>query len=212
MRWRRVRMTGDARLRLWSRDEHALRPRPSPFTMALHAVERRARGIRGAHVAYVIEPEVGGRSAPGRPRDGLRIPSIVTVGARRRRRKHRGGVAGADPRVASSTRREELRMPGVRECGVVRAARRAAVRESRRRRERDDQHERDVAWSRRSRHGFIPGSRPVVHTRRSSARRWLQFTVVDWVSSAMCRYRPTCPETRTSGRSCHPPSTDAPTT
>ena len=212
MRWRRVRMTGDTRLRLWSRDEHELRSRPSPFTMASHAVERRARGIRGAHVSYVIESEVGGRSAPSRPRDRLRIPPVVTVGARRGRRKHRGGIAGADARVASSARREELRMPGVRECGVVRAARRATVGESRGRRERDDERERDVGWSRRSRHGFIPGSRPVVHTRRSSARRWLQFTVVDWVSSAMCRYRPTCPETRTSGRSCHPPSTDAPTT
>ena len=210
MRRRRVRMTGDARLRLWSRDEHALRQRP--FAVASHAVERRARGIRGTRVSYVIEPQVGGRSAPGRPRDGLRIPSIVTVGARRGRRKHRGGIAGADARVASSTRRKELRMSGVRECGVVRAACRATVRESRGRRERDGQHERDVGRSRRSRHGFIPGSRPVVHTRRSSARRWLQFTVDDGVSSAMCRYRPTCPETRTSGLSSHPPSTDPPTT
>lgn len=203
-------MTADAGFRRRSRDDHSLRHRS--VAVASRAVERRTRRIRDARVSRVIEFEIARRPARIRPRDGIHILSIVAFGASRRGREHRDRIAGADSRVASCTRRKKRLMLGVRKPDVVCAARCASVGESRGRRERDDQHEPDVAWTRSPRHGFIPGSRPTSQNKRTSARRWLQFTVVDGVLPSICRYSPACADSRTSDISCNPPSTDAPAT
>jgi hypothetical protein len=178
-----MRVTADARLRPSAGDHHPLRRRFR--SVAFQTVEVRARRVAEPRVSSVIEAQVGRVSRRVTPRRQFHITAIVTLGARRGRRKHRGRIAAGNSRVASDACRKELRVRGVRKGDVDGVARRPPHRKSRGRRERETDHEhgatcvRDSPFSRGHRcrppvaacSALIPGSRPANHSNRTSARR-----------------------------------------
>jgi len=192
-------VTADARLGHGARHQHV--PRRRPFAMARSAIEVRSRGIGQARVPWVVEPKIRRMRHSSRPRDRLGVILVVTRGAGRRRWEHRRRIAARDSGMTAGARRKESRMPNVGKRRVAGSSSRAPDRVSSRRCQSGGQHEEQGSRThdpptirnhrrspmRSAPSALIPGSRPAVHSSRTRARRWLQFTVVDGVFAAIWR-------------------------
>ena len=193
MRGRRVRMTADARLRLGAR---------RPSSIAATVPRRGIARSRACVPAESAESRVPQRDRSGGWSGGGRIASTrpasrrVHCGTRRTTRRAETSWPSRRWRFPRGIRRTSERASHASHAETAAssdAARRATERESRRRRERQNEHEpggngvRDASSRRHApvlaRLAAAPGSRPTVQSRRTNARRWLQFTVDDAVSS-----------------------------